>query len=66
MKYGYITMSKGNSTVNFYLSLTYVDECAGVYIHREQGFSGYSIREAVRMLKEAAGVKGKHGITLDF
>ena len=66
MKYGYITKRKGNSTAAFYLSLTYVDEERGVYVHRESGFTGYSVREAVRLLKEAAGVKGKHGITLDF
>lgn len=66
MKYGYITKSRGNSCSAFYLSLTYVDETRGVYIHREQGFNGYSIREAVRMIKAAAGVTGKHGITLEF
>ena len=66
MKYGYISKEKGNSIASFYLSLTYVDEEAGITVHREQGFSGYSVREAVRMIKEAAGVKGKHGIDLLF
>ena len=63
MKHGYIRISKGNTWINFYISGGYFTE-DGFQNCRERGYSGYSIREALRLFKAENGLKYKRNITI--
>ena len=63
MGYGQITISRGNSTVNFYLRGWYKSDTEDITT-QSIGYGFYPLREAIRRFKETTGLKGKHGIDI--
>lgn len=55
-----IYISKGNSTVSFYLE-SWIN---GNY--RFKGFNGYSVRKAISLFRKQYGIRYKHCLIIDM
>lgn len=64
MKYGYINITKGNSTCGFFLEGAYYNGEEWCNLHFI-GYNGYSVREGLRAFRAEYGLKGKHNITIN-